>query len=142
MLVHAFIASVRTAPEPTVFPHFDRFDEVLADFVGGGFGIAVFAEDDLAQFFYYLWSASPSLTNSQAIAKMVIESDSWENIAGYTFIPIGHIVLLPLFLLLLFLRIPGILVQVPLFALPLNRKIMTKLAFPTLVTISLLIKLT
>ena len=52
MLVHAFVASVRTRPEPAVFPVFDGFDKVFADFVGCRFGVAVFAEDDLAEFFY------------------------------------------------------------------------------------------
>lgn len=66
MLVHAFVASVGTAPKPTVFAHFDRFDEVLAHFVGGGFGVAVFAEDNLAEFFCHLRSASPFFTKSGA----------------------------------------------------------------------------
>ena len=47
MLVHAFIAAVRTCPEPAVFTFFDGVDEVFADLVGGGFGISVFAKDDL-----------------------------------------------------------------------------------------------
>ena len=50
MLVHAFVASVRTGPEPAVLAVFDRVDEVFADFVGGRFGVAVFAEDDFAEF--------------------------------------------------------------------------------------------
>lgn len=50
MLVHALIASVRTRPEPAVLAHLDRFDEVFAYFIGGGFGIAVFAENDFAEF--------------------------------------------------------------------------------------------
>lgn len=54
MLIHAFVASVRTRPEPAVFSVFDGFDEVLADFVGCRFGVSVFAEDDLAEFFYTL----------------------------------------------------------------------------------------
>ena len=52
MLVHAFVASVRTRPEPAVFPVLDGLDEEFADFVGCCFGVAVFAEDDLAEFFY------------------------------------------------------------------------------------------
>ena len=47
MLVHAFIAAVGTCPEPAIFTFFDGVDEVFADFVGGGFGISMFAEDDL-----------------------------------------------------------------------------------------------
>ena len=50
MLVHALVASVRTGPEPAVFTVFDRFDEVFAYFVRGGFGVTVFAEDDFAEF--------------------------------------------------------------------------------------------
>ena len=50
MLVHAFIASVRTRPEPAVFTVFDCVDEVFAYFVGCGFGVSVFAEDDFAEF--------------------------------------------------------------------------------------------
>ena len=60
MLVHALIASVRTGPEPAVFPVLDCFDEVFADFVSRGFGIAVFAYDDLAEFFCCLVSVSES----------------------------------------------------------------------------------
>lgn len=47
VFVHAFIAAVGTGPEPTVFPVFDGVDEVFADFVGGGFWVAVLAHNDL-----------------------------------------------------------------------------------------------
>lgn len=50
MPVHALIATVRTRPEPAVFPVLDRFDEEFADFVGSGFGVAVFTQDYLSQF--------------------------------------------------------------------------------------------
>ena len=43
MLVHAFVASVWTGPEPTVFPVFDGVDKEFADFVSGSFWITVFA---------------------------------------------------------------------------------------------------
>ena len=52
MLVHAFVAAFGTLPEPTVFTVFDGFDEEFADFIGGGFGVAVFAHDDLSEFFW------------------------------------------------------------------------------------------
>ena len=52
MLVHALIAAVRTRPEPAVLTVLDGFDEELADFVGGGFGVAVLAQDDLVEFGY------------------------------------------------------------------------------------------
>ena len=48
MLVHAFVAAVGTGPEPAVFALFDSGDEKFADFVGGGFGVAVFGHDDLS----------------------------------------------------------------------------------------------
>ena len=51
MPVHALVASVWTGPEPAVFPDLDGFDEEFADFVGCGFGVTVFAHDDLAEFF-------------------------------------------------------------------------------------------
>lgn len=53
MFVHAFVAAVGTCPEPAVFALFDGGNEVFADFVGGGFGVAVFGQDDLSQF---LWT--------------------------------------------------------------------------------------
>ena len=43
VLIHALIAAIRTSPEPTVFAIFDCLDEVLAHFVGRGFGISVLA---------------------------------------------------------------------------------------------------
>ena len=52
VLVHAFVAAVGAGPEPAVFALFDGGDEVFADFVGGGFGVAVFGHDDLSEF---LW---------------------------------------------------------------------------------------
>lgn len=48
MLVHAFIASVGTGPEPAVFTILNRILEMVAYFVRGGFRIAMFAEDDLS----------------------------------------------------------------------------------------------
>ena len=51
MFVHAFVAAVRAAPEPAVLAVLDGVDEVFADLVGRGFGVAVFAQDDLAKFF-------------------------------------------------------------------------------------------
>ena len=59
-----------------------------------------------------------------------------------TFIPIHHIILLPLFLFPLLLRIPTILIQIPLLPLSLHRKIMAELAFPALFAIALLVVLT
>jgi len=57
VFVHAFIAAVGTGPEPAVFPVFDGVDKVFpvfdgvdkvfADFVGGGFWVAVLAQNDL-----------------------------------------------------------------------------------------------
>jgi len=47
VFVHAFIAAVGTRPEPAVFPVFDGVDKVFADFVGGGFWVAVLAQNDL-----------------------------------------------------------------------------------------------
>ena len=43
VFVHAFVAAVRTGPEPAVFTVFDGVDEEFADFVGGSFGVTVFA---------------------------------------------------------------------------------------------------
>lgn len=57
MLVHALVATVGTGPEPAVFTLFDGGDEVFTDFVGSGFGIAVFGHDDLSQF---LWMDTAS----------------------------------------------------------------------------------
>ena len=51
MLVHALVASVRTRPAPAVFLVLDSFDKVFAHFLRCGFGVAVLAQDDLAQFF-------------------------------------------------------------------------------------------
>ena len=59
-----------------------------------------------------------------------------------TFIPIHHIILLPLFLFHLLLRIPTILIQIPLLAFPLHRKIMAEFAFPPFFAIALLVVLT
>ena len=50
MLVHAFVSSIRTSPEPAVFAVLDGVDEEFAHFIRGGFGVSVFAENDLAQF--------------------------------------------------------------------------------------------
>ncbi len=50
MFVHAFVAPVGAGPEPAVLAFFDGGDEVLADFVGCGFGVAMFVEDNLAEF--------------------------------------------------------------------------------------------
>ena len=43
MLIHAFIAAVRACPKPAVLAMLNCFDEELADFVGGGFRVAVLA---------------------------------------------------------------------------------------------------
>ena len=47
MFVFAIIATIRTCPKPAVFAVFDCFYEIFADFVGGGFRVAVLAQDDL-----------------------------------------------------------------------------------------------
>ncbi len=47
MSVHALVAVVGTGPKPAVLPVLHRFDEVLTNLVGGGFGIPVLAENDL-----------------------------------------------------------------------------------------------
>ena len=47
MLVHAFVATVRTCPEPAIFAIFYSLYEEFADFVGCGFRVAVLAHDDL-----------------------------------------------------------------------------------------------
>jgi len=52
VFVHAFVAAVGAAPEPAVLAVFDGVDEEFTDFIGRGFGVAVFAEDDLAEFFW------------------------------------------------------------------------------------------
>ena len=57
MPIHAFVATVRTRPEPAVLAVLDSCDEVFADFLGGGFGVPVFAEDDLAKFGFHMKSA-------------------------------------------------------------------------------------
>jgi len=50
VLVHALVAAVGAGPEPAVFAFFDGADEVFTDFFRGGFGVAVFGEDDLPEF--------------------------------------------------------------------------------------------
>ena len=42
MLVHAFIITVGTIPEPAVLAVFHCFYKILADFVGRGLRISVF----------------------------------------------------------------------------------------------------
>lgn len=49
MLVHAFVAAVRTGPEPAVFAILDCFDEEFAHFVRCCFRVAVFAQNHLPQ---------------------------------------------------------------------------------------------
>ena len=50
VFVHAFVAAIGAGPEPSVLAFFNRGDEVFADFVGSSFRIAMFVEDDLAEF--------------------------------------------------------------------------------------------
>ena len=139
MLVHALIASVRTRPEPAVFAVFDRVDEVFAYFVGGGLGVAVFAQDDFAEFGCRIVSALLYPSNTLSVTSQEPESKA-ETVN--TFIPINHIILLPLFLFPLLLRIPTILIQIPLLAFPLHRQIVAELAFSPLFAIALLVVLT
>ena len=47
MFVFALIAAVWTCPKPAILSILNRFYEVFADFVGGGFGIPMLAHDDL-----------------------------------------------------------------------------------------------
>lgn len=49
MLVHALVPAVRTGPEPAVLAHLDGLDEVLADLVRGGLGVAMLAQDNAAE---------------------------------------------------------------------------------------------
>ena len=95
--VHALVAAVWTGPEPAVLAFFDGVDEVFADFVGGGFGVAVFAHDDLAEFFFEkrIGSESPEIIGFVVYGEPKL-----------TLIPIRHVVLL----FRLFFSFPSILV--------------------------------
>ena len=50
MFIHALVAAIGTGPEPAILSVFHGINEVFADFVGGGFRVTVFREDDLAEF--------------------------------------------------------------------------------------------
>lgn len=48
MFIHAIVATIRTGPEPAVFPIFNCINEVLADLVGCSFGITVLVHYNLS----------------------------------------------------------------------------------------------
>ena len=48
MPIHALITTVRTRPEPAVFPILDSLYEEFADLVSGCLWVSVLAENDLA----------------------------------------------------------------------------------------------
>lgn len=50
MLIFALITAVRTRPKPAVFPVFDSFYKVLADFVGRGSWVPMFTLDNFSEF--------------------------------------------------------------------------------------------
>ena len=52
MPIHALITTIGTSPEPAIFLILDRLNKVLADLVGRGTGIPLFAQHDLAQFLF------------------------------------------------------------------------------------------
>lgn len=52
MAVHALVTAIGTGPKPAIFTIFDGGNKVLADLVGGGSRIAMFVEDDVAEFLF------------------------------------------------------------------------------------------
>ena len=148
--VHALVAVVRAGPEPAVLAVLDGGDEVFAYFLGGGFGVAVFGEDDLLEFrccslLPVRYDCPPPYLNRQWYIANGVELEragwwageggTWTREKKHTLIPLGHIILLLLLLLRLLLGVPRISIQTPLLTLPLNRQIMTELALLPLLTI-------
>lgn len=50
MYIFAVVSAVRTRPEPTVLALFNGLNEIFANFVCRGFGIAMLGHNDLPQF--------------------------------------------------------------------------------------------
>lgn len=114
MLVHAPIAAVGTRPQPAVFPVLDRLDEVFADFVRGGFRVAVFAQHDLPQL--------------RLVPRRHVVFPS-----AAAFFPF------PFFTIIVFLLfVPRILIQIPLGTLPPHLQIMAEFALLPLLAVALL----
>jgi len=50
MDVFATISTIGTSPEPSIFAVLDGLNEELADFVGGGLGVAVLGKNNFVEF--------------------------------------------------------------------------------------------
>ena len=132
VLVHALVAAIRAGPEPTVLAVFDGGDEVFADLFGGGFGVAVFREDDLVEFGFFLGVSS--------LLNLIFTYFVGVWGGKHTFIPVSHIILFPVPLFLLFVLLPCVLIQILLLRFPLYAQIVTKFALLPFFAVPLLVE--
>ena len=131
MPVHAFVAAIRTRPEPAVLAFFNGGDEIFADFISRGFRVTMFVEDDLAKFF---WSLTSTLVH---ITVPKISGASMPEEHCLTFIPVCHVVLL---LSCFFFPFPRVLIKIFLLALSLHGQIMTEFALSSFLAIALFVE--